>query len=485
MHPLGLTLADTGEWHNALEGQFTFLHDTRTVDPSTWKATGVSQLWSYHLHYWEWAWGAAADGDPEAGQRFEQLWRSWKLATSFGRWDEWSPYVVSLRMWVLCNVYGRLEPVLSAAFRDEFAADLALHHRFVRANLELDVGGNHLVKNLKALLAGSTLLSRAGDLQRGLRHLRRQLEVQVLADGGHFERSPSYHCQVLGDLLDIKRLLLASGHPGQCWLDDSISRMQGWLGAMLMPDGDVPLFNDSELVGPDLIAQLSPRDPARGPLIVLEQSGYVVLRPADDVHLVMDVGDACPPTLPAHAHADCLSFELAIRGRRVVRDAGTFEYGSGPRRHHDRSTRAHNTVEVDGLDQTEVWGAFRAGRIAHGRLEHVETSGSSVRVVASHDGYERLPSPVVHRRTLDCSASGLEIRDELNGRDEHLLRWGLNLDPDGDLGVAARLNGDSIELRTEDTNVATGFGVTVPARRVEFFRQTTLPAEITATIEWR
>ena len=62
------------------------------------------------------------------------------------------------------------------------------------------------------------------------------------------------------------------------------------------------------------------------------------------------------------AIADFFSFELSLRGTRVVVDSGVSTYETGPMREYCRSTRAHNTVEIEGQDLVELWGAFRVGR---------------------------------------------------------------------------------------------------------------------------
>lgn len=119
---------------------------------------------------------------------------------------------------------------------------------------------------------------------------------------------------MLGDLVDVAGLLTAAGRHAPPGLDSAIAAMSAWLGAMLLPDGDVPLFNDASLVGHHRLTLLHPAPPAPDDrLSILQPSGYVVVRTgAGRIHLVADVGPPCPPELPAHAHADCLSFELAV-----------------------------------------------------------------------------------------------------------------------------------------------------------------------------
>src|SRR6185295_1096925 len=104
-----------------------------------------------------------------------------------------------------------------------------------------------------------------------------------------------------------------------------------------------------------------------------------------------------PSYQPGHAHADTLSFELSLHGRRVLVNSGTSEYGTGPERQRQRSTAAHNTVVIDGQDSSEVWGGFRVARRAHCQwLATSRTPAPSIEAV--HDGYLRLPGRNTHRR---------------------------------------------------------------------------------------
>lgn len=412
------------------QGIFEFIGERLSLGVAAqWEPHEASQLWRYHLHYMEWAWSFAAEPDREwARAQFGKLWRSWRRGTVFGRWDAWSPYVVSLRAWVLCGVYRQL--VAGGPDEEEYLADLARHAAFLRANLEQDVGGNHLIKNLKGLLGTAVFLQDQKKEQMALRKLGRQLELQVLADGGHFERSPSYHCQVLSDLIDMQGLLDAAGRPPIGALHDSITRMRDWLGAMLLPDGDVPLFNDCTLVGKERLGLLGPTQVDAAPLTLLADSGYVVMRPSPRVHIIADVGPPCPRELPAHAHADCLSFVMSVDGRRFLVDTGTSTYRAGWIRDHERSTRAHNTVQIGGVDQTEVWGSFRAARRANPRLEMATQHDDELQVSASHDGYERLPGQPRHRRTWLGTSDSLIIVDEIVGGQEHPAVSRLHLAPD-------------------------------------------------------
>lgn len=482
------------------QGIFDFVGERRSLgDPADWEPQEASQLWRYNLHYMEWAWALAAEPDVErARAQFGELWRAWRQGTVFGRWDAWSPYVVSLRAWVLCGVFHRL--VAGGPDEQAFLDDLVRHTRFIRANLEHDVGGNHLIKNLKGLLGTALFLSNPRAERVALTKLQRELDVQVLADGGHYERSPSYHCQVLGDLIDIQGLLHAADRPRLDGLDDAVERMRGWLGAMLLPDGDVPLFNDCTLVGKERLGLLSPHEADPGPLTVLADSGYVVMRPSPRVHVIADAGPPCPPELPAHAHADCLSFVMSVDGERFLVDTGTSTYQSGWVRDHERSTRAHNTVEVGGVNQTEVWGSFRAAHRANPRLETATHQTGVIEVTASHDGYERLPGRPRHRRIWRATPEQLEVIDEVTGQHHHLVVSRLHLASgttatgiDGHIeaaGCRLTFDGGSAELTPPEAAAptkawaASHFGERMPVAVITHRAPVGPAPRLQATIRW-
>ncbi len=430
-------------------GQLTLLGQTRALgEPPDWCQTTAARLWSFHLHYWDWAWGLAQDSDrPHARSAFARLWRSYAESIRFGHPDAWAPYVVSLRAWTLCGLYA---PLIQGGELDEGVRRcLVLHAGFLKAHLEFDVGGNHLVKNLKALVGLGVFLGDERLTRRSLGRLVKQLSIQVLDDGGHYERAPAYHCQVLGDLIDVMSLLKSADRPVPAPLVDAVDRMRLWLGAVLLPDGTVPMLNDGFPVPPDFLAALGPLPAPSTNLVVLVDSGLVI-GCKGNLHLLADVGEPCPRELPAHAHADTFSYVLFVDGRPLVVDPGTSTYAAGPARSRERSTGAHNTVELDSANSTEVWGAFRAGRRAHVYLEQARDDGERIVIRASHDGYRHLSGSPRHRRTWTLSANGLRIEDEVSGVGVHQAVAHTQLAP----GIAARPAGGHLSIIRGDARIA-------------------------------
>ncbi|MGI8449966.1 MAG: heparinase II/III domain-containing protein, partial [Streptosporangiaceae bacterium] len=464
-------------------------------EQADWEQADAPALWRFHLHYWDWTWRLASEPDrADARAWFAAMWSSWHAKVRAGRGDAWLPYPAALRAWSYCGLHRDL--VVGSPIEDAFVASLSAHAGFLRRHLETDVGGNHLIKDLKALAGLAVFFGEGRQLGHALDRLTTELAVQVLPDGGHYERAPAYHCQVLADLIDAAELLRSAGQEPSPDLADAISRMRHWLGCVLAPDGQVPLLNDGYPVSAELIAALRPPLPPADPLLVLPDTG-LVRAAAGSWRLLADVGAPCPEELPAHAHADTLTCLVQVGGVPLLVDTGTSTYAPGPIRDYERSTAAHNTLEVDGADSTEVWGAFRAARRA--RVSDVATCtahGGVLTIEAVHDGYRQLPGRPMHRRRWLLTEAGLRVEDYVTGRGRHvlMLRWhlapgsGLRLagagavvtTPAGEFRVIVSATGP-VTLGAGTGPLATGFGRTVVAPVLACRVEAALPVQISTS----
>jgi uncharacterized heparinase superfamily protein len=461
-----------------------------------WEAAGAPLLWRFHLYYWDWAWTlAGAQRAPDAQAVFTAIWESWNSAVAPGRGPAWHPYPAALRAWSFCGIYRDL--VQGGPIEGAFRGELAAHAGFLRRSLETDVGGNHLIKNLKALAGLAVFFGDDALLTMAISRLRRQIAVQVLPDGGHYERAPAYHCQVLGDLVDIAGLLRAAGQNEPAGLAEAIAAMRRWLGTVLTPKGDVPLLNDGFPVSPELLAGIAPAPTPVGPLHVLPDTGLALAK-AGSWHVLADIGPPCPRELPAHAHADTLSCVVHVGAEPLLIDTGTSTYAPGAARDRERSTAAHNTVEVDRRDSTEVWGAFRAGRRARVLGVSAHADADEVAVVAAHDGYRRLPGRPTHHRRWSVRSDELRVDDTVTGRGRHrvTVRWhlapgvGLRLVPGGavvttaagEIGVTVTATSEPA-LTAATAQVSAGFGRTVTAPVLACTLHPQLPVRISTV--WR
>jgi hypothetical protein len=175
----------------------------------------------------------------------------------------------------------------------------------------------------------------------------------------------------------------------------------------------------------------------------LPESGYYLLQCGhkgrnDRVSMVFDCGELGFKSIAAHGHADALSFTLRAFSSDVFVDPGTYDYFSYPAwRAYFRSTNAHNTLVVDGLDQSEMLGPFLWGSRAHARCIAWEPRPQGGRIVGEHDGYTRLADPVLHRRTLELDERlrTLTIQDDIVASGPHEIAAYFHLAEDALLSI--------------------------------------------------
>lgn len=406
-------------------GTFRFLNQTRELSfPEGWNDPSAEKLWLYNLHHFE---DLVAKGAEARTEWHHDLIRQWVSGNPPFAGNGWDPYPVSLRIgnWIKWALEGN-------ELEQSWLSSLALQAEYLSHRVEWHLLGNHVFENAKALiLAGLFFEGGRVDnwLNKGLRILDRQLDEQILADGGHFERSPMYHALVLEGLLDLIQVSEFFGRHRERTVGwrKRAAEMIAWLRTMSHPDGGIPFFNDAAFdvsLSPDALfgyAQhlgIAVPDANEGEgITLLESSGYIRSARGPFVAL-LDVAPVGPDYQPGHAHADTLSFELSFAGQRILVNSGTSVYGVGAERLRQRGTAAHNTVVVDGQDSSEVWSGFRVARRARPFDVSVRGVGDTWQVRASHDGYHRLPGRVTHRRTWLLADSQLIIEDELSGRYE-------------------------------------------------------------------
>jgi len=143
-----------------------------------------------------------------------------------------------------------------------------------------------------------------------------------------------------------------------------------------------------------------------------------------EVRLLVDSGPLGYRAIAAHGHADALAILLSVGGREFLIDPGTYVYHTEREwRDHFRSTAAHNTLRVDGLDQSQISGSFMWSRHAQARCEVWEPGQESDRFIGSHVGYRALPDPVTHRREISWSKPDqtIVVSDRVEGQAAHLV----------------------------------------------------------------
>lgn len=435
---------------------FRLLNITGEVrEAADWNDVRRGRLWCYNAHYFD---DLNADGAVLRTLWHRTLIARWIAENPASEGAGWEPYPTSLRItnWIKWSVgcTARGEEGLDENARDS----LAMQVRWLSQRLELHLLGNHIWANAKALTFAGVFFT--GDeagrwLRTGVELIERELDEQILPDGGHFERSPMYHAIVLEDVLDLLNCSrLAPQVLSPCLvvrLRSVAMRMHRWLRVMTHPDGRIAFFNDAAFsIAPEEVALaayaerlgVQVNSDALLDIEALSDSGYVRLQNTRAV-AICDVAPVGPDYLPGHAHADTLSFELSLDGRRVLVNSGTSTYERGAERQRQRGTAAHNTVMVDHLDSSEVWGGFRVARRARPLAVRWGNGDGTQWVEGAHDGYRRTVGCVTHRRRWMLDDGALTVDDWIEGEFRTAVA-AMHIHPDFPIGNVDATLGEAV-----------------------------------------
>ncbi len=340
--------------------------------------------------------------------------------------------------------------------------------------------------------------------QQARRILSEEIHLQTFDDGGTREQALGYHLFVLQFFTLAARFAERLGEPFDEAFVERLRRMYVFLAAMTEGGRRPPMIGDADdgyvvdldgdpldfrpwlnvgaamfdepnlargsleqaeaawwLLGSPAVAKLAEfqdRRPVRLHCRALPESGYYLLQSGtrdagDAISVIFDCGPLGFGTLAAHGHADALSLIVRAFGEDLLVDPGTYDYFTYPQwRRYFRSTAAHNTVVVDGRDQSEILGPFLWGRRAQARCLQWSPRRDGGVVVGEHDGYARLPDPVRHRRCVELRGATLTINDTLNASGEHTYQQCWHF-------------GEACRLREIDAH---RFVVELPGGRVQF-----------------
>ena len=279
--------------------------------------------------------------------------------------DVKSAYTIALH---IPNVLIALElfgDAVDATFREKVYCELYSQYVYLQAHQEKHLLANHYFEDLKALIIGAYLFGDDKGLKAYLKAFKKQCDEQILKDGVHYELSLMYHKLILEDVMRIGMLAKMQDFPECGWVAPLIQKMTDACYSLEKGMGRTPLFNDAGDNVAKTCEQLclaAEKQFGIKPVIKdsFSDSGYYKLYDEDRA-LIFDAGKIGVDYQPAHGHCDCLSFELSVDGKPLFVNSGTYEY-QGDLRKHFRKTCAHNTVEIDGNEQSQCWGGFRVGK---------------------------------------------------------------------------------------------------------------------------
>ncbi len=390
------------------QNEFTFLNRSKYFKQIDWNFSEYGKLWCYNLNYFDFL----NQLDISKGEGFNLINN---YIQSKGKLkDGLESYPISLRNinWIkFLSKYG------STNIIDSF-----LYGTYLRLtkNLEYHLLGNHLIENGFSLLFGAYYFRDTSLLKQAAKIVKTELEEQVLEDGCHFELSPMYHQVILYRLMDCINLMKHNSWPDNGlydFMEQKASKMLGWLAMITFQNGMIPWVNDStEGIAPSSqeLFEYAKRLGIPWKETKLGESGYRMVR-RSVYELFIDVGNIGPDYIPGHAHSDTFNFVLHVNASPVIVDTGISTYEKNKRRQIERSTSSHNTVEVNGRNQSDVWGGFRVGK----RAKIIKLIEKDNEIKSCHDGYEIIGVSV--SRTWKYSNDQITIIDEIQGMKESFM----------------------------------------------------------------
>jgi hypothetical protein len=431
-------------------GRFTHAGETRVlgVDPD-WLRTDLPADEEWRIEWVKFYFGLdladafRATGEPRFLAAWEQLVGSWILQVPA---DHDVADVTARRVLNWIYAWQRL-PETGAAVAAALAESIGEQARHVRLNLAPE--RNHRTLELYALLVAGLALPDScepGLVDFAVAALHANLLADFRPDGVHREASTHYHLVALRSLVGARENCRRFGVALPPGFDARLSAACDFASHCRRPDGTIPALSDSdsgdygELLA--LASRLLERDELRAPArghASFPDGGYFVQR-AGERFLILDCG---PLGDGGHGHYDLLSIEAWAGAQPLVLDPGRFTYAEGAPnlRHWFRGTAAHNTVCVDGLDQTPYARGRSRAPSAAGRFLG-RTGGAGLDVLC---GEARSPLyDALHRRRIAfVDGSYWILEDRLRGDAVHRCDLRFHLAPEA-RGAARVLAGGTV-----------------------------------------
>lgn len=401
-----------------LRGRFDLGTGRTVVSVDPWSSEDGSEAFKATLNGFTWLRDAVMAEDAATVQsRLRTLLGDWLVRNA--RWSPiaWRADVVGERVVAWLIHYDRVVASAGEPFRRQVLRSLARQLVHLGRVAEWETDGAARLTALKGLVYGGICLPEGdGRLRSALHRLEREIERQIMPDGGHLERSPSTHHRILRDLIDLRATLRAANHDTPPYLQNAIDRMAPMLRFFRHADGGLAHFNGSRTEDPACIDLTLAKADAKGqPPRSAPYVGFERLAAGRQL-LIVDAGPPPEPGLDHTAHAGTLSFEFSIGRDRLIVNCGATAADVGPWKQAQRATAAHSTLSVADTNSSELKADGTIGRRPRSvtcERQDAETEGS---VRLSHDGYGRTFGIVHHRQLrLVPATESLAGEDRLAG----------------------------------------------------------------------
>jgi len=454
------------------------------LDPFSWdQAPGNHTEWrrdlNRHFYFTQLGFAYRYTKESRFATTFVDLSSSWieHNASRLGTvpWDD--PFEVAARVnaWIWAHFLFVGCPEWDLVKYEQFLETLGRLSQYLSEVIEYHRPGNHILLEAKALALSSGLFPEFKDSPRWAAKawsiLNHEIREQILSDGVHAEQSTMYHRIVAGELAELMLFCILNKRPEANDLGIVVSKMADFERCITTENGSVPLFGDAysrdnyiRFSARAIVDALADRDIRRShnygvtdeshwavgalpeglakavvPVCIggarskaFPDSGYYVSRscsPDGTTLLVWDCGTVGHKANHYHSHLDTLSFFLSVDEVPLIIDPGTDEREPQHRRYLC-GTSAHNTVRIDGEDQSlrtddnRIYNPHQPRIIFWGALPECDI------MIGTHNGYARLKEPVFHTRTIISMKDRYWlIFDRFEGTGHHTAEQRLHIAP--------------------------------------------------------
>lgn len=387
-----------------------------------------------------------------ARARSEELVSGW--IDHFDDWDEgaWREDILARRLINWMTHAALIMDSDDLVLRSRILNSLARQARHLKQVVGHMAAGPDRLTAITALIQTGLFLPYGEDrLKRGMSLLKKELDHEILPDGGVLSRSPEDQHNLLRDMVVLRASLKAMGHevPGE--LEGVIARMVPHLLMLLHGDGGLALFNGSSEQNRDHIAAtLKASGITARAIRGGGESGFSRLSKGE-TRLIQDVGPPADLGCSRKSHAGTLSFEMSRGEQRLIVNCGSAVTGDGELYKMSRSTAAHSTLTVGDKNSSEIRADGLIGRGAERVFCERSEKDGHVMLHSGHDGYQP-EFGLLHRRLLYLDETGEDMRGEevlenkavKSSSSSYDIRF--HLHPD----VMATLTGEGVELRLGD-----------------------------------
>lgn len=380
-----------------------------------------NRQWAEELHGFEWLWHFNARPGHDTNRHAGWLVNAWLERHRKCEGLAWEPHVLGRR---LVSWFANWSLIISSAdmvWRSSLLLSMARQARHLRRSAQsAPIGLPRLSAAWSLAMVGLCMPNERRSFERGMALLERELQQQILADGGHISRSPETLLKILCEQLMLRDAIRARNLNVPNFLQQQIDRMAPAIEFFRHGDGHLSFFNGSGEGDKAAIDTAVATDSiVTSPLSHLPYSGYQRLQ-AGKTLLILDAGPPPPGPFSTEAHAGCLAFEMSIGKNRMICNCGNIAIQGPEWQDALRATPAQSTLVVNDTSSAgfveEGWSRRLLGPRLTGGPKVVNSSRKRKEEVgiwldADHDGY-RENFGLVHDRRLFLDASGKDLRGE-------------------------------------------------------------------------